>query len=136
IGSLLQAIEKYKFGGITVDIEEVPQASQTDLFMFMRELRAEFQSRGLILAQAVPFDNPDWNYKAYATVTDYMMLMAYDQHWSTGSAGPVAGQDWFDSILKKRMAELSPAQTIVCFGNYGYNWANDKSEEAETVSFQ
>ncbi|MEO6655888.1 MAG: polysaccharide deacetylase family protein [Pyrinomonadaceae bacterium] len=136
IASLLQAIEKYKFGGITIDIEEVPQSSQTDLFTFMRELRGEFQARGLILAQAVPFDNPDWNYKAYASVTDFLMLMAYDQHWSTSEAGPVAGQDWFDSILKRRMAELSPAKTIVCFGNYGYNWANVKGEEAETVSFQ
>ena len=135
IASLLQTIEKYKFGGLTIDIEEVPQSAQTNLFTFMRELRAEFQTRGLILAQAVPFDNPDWNYKAYASVTDYLMLMAYDQHWSDGEAGPVAGQDWYESILKKRMAELSPAKTIVCFGNYGYNWANDK-REAETVSFQ
>ena len=83
----------------------------------------------------MPFDNPDWNYKAYASVTDYLMLMAYDQHWSTGEAGPVAGQAGSRPILKKRMAELSPAHTIVCFGSYGYNWANDKSE-AETVSFQ
>lgn len=135
IASLLDTIDKYKFGGLTIDIEEVPAASQKDLFEFMSELRTEFKSRGLVLAQAVPFDNPDWNYAAYAEVTDYLMLMAYDQHWSTGTAGPIAGQDWFDSILKKRMAELSPAKTIVCFGNYGYNWANDKSE-AETVSFQ
>ncbi len=135
ISSLLATIEKYHFSGLTIDIEEVPASSQGNLFAFMRELRAEFQKRNLILAQAVPFDNPDWNYKAYASVTDYLMLMAYDQHWSTGEAGPVAGQDWYESILKKRMAELSPAQTIVCFGNYGYNWANDKSE-AETVSFQ
>lgn len=135
IASLLATIEKYKFGGITIDIEEVPASSQSNLFAFMRELKAEFQKRGLVLAQAVPFDNPDWNYKAYASVADYLMLMAYDQHWSTGEAGPVAGQDWYEAILKKRMAELSPAQTIVCFGNYGYNWANDKSE-AETVSFQ
>ncbi len=135
IAALLTQIDKYKFGGITIDIEEVPQSSQTNLFVFMKELRAELQTRGLILAQAVPFDNPDWNYKAYASVTDYLMLMAYDQHWSTGEAGPVAGQDWYESILKKRMAELSPAQTIVCFGNYGYNWANDKSE-AEDLSFQ
>ncbi len=135
IDALLQTIDKYKFGGVTIDIEEVPRSSQADLFTFMKELRAEFQTRGLILAQAVPFDNPDWNYKAYAGVTDYLMLMAYDQHWSTGRAGPVAGQDWYDSILKKRMAELSPAKTIVCFGNYGYNWTNDK-REAETVSFQ
>ncbi|HTH50308.1 MAG TPA: glycosyltransferase, partial [Pyrinomonadaceae bacterium] len=98
---------------------------------------AEFQPRGLILAQAVPFDNDEWNYKAYATVTDYLMLMAYDQHWSTGSSGPVSGEDWYEGILKKRMAELSPAKTIVCFGNYGYNWTEgDKENEAETLSFQ
>lgn len=135
IASLLAVIEKNRFGGITVDLEEIPAASQPDLFTFVKELRAEFQPRGLILAEAVPFNDPGWNYKAYASITDYLMLMAYDEHWSTGTAGPVAGQDWFDSTLKKRMAELSPAQTIVCFGNYGYNWANDKSE-AETVSFQ
>ena len=135
ITSLLATIDEYKFGGITIDIEEVPSGAQTDLFAFIRDLRAEFKPRGLILAQAVPFNDPDWNYKAYASVTDFLMLMAYDQHWSTGGAGPVAGQDWFEATLKKRMADLSPAQTIVCFGNYGYNWANDKSE-AETVSFQ
>lgn len=135
INSLLETIDKYKFGGLTIDLEEVPTTSQMDLFTFIQELHAEFQSRGLILAQAVPFENDEWNYRAYANVTDYLMLMAYDQHYSTGVAGPVAGQDWFDSTLKKRMAELSPAKTIVCFGNYGYNWANDKSE-AETVSFQ
>lgn len=133
--AILDLVEKYKFGGITIDIEEVPAASQADLFAFMADLHAAFRERGLILAQAVPFDNPDWNYKAYAAVTDYLMLMAYDQHWSTGEPGPVAGQDWFETTLKKRMAELSPAKTIVCIGNYGYNWAGGK-EEAEDTSFQ
>ena len=135
INSLLETIDKYKFAGLTIDIEEVPPASQMNLLKFMQELHAEFQSRNLILAQAVPFDNPDWNYVAYANVTDYLMLMAYDQHWSTGEAGPIAGQDWYESILKKRMAELSPAKTIICFGNYGYNWAEGE-KEGETVSFQ
>jgi len=135
INSLLDVVAKNGFGGLTVDIEEVPAASQTNLFLFVSELHQELQSRGLILAQAVPFDNPDWNYTAFAKITDYLMLMGYDQHWSTGGAGPVAGVDWFDSILKKRMQELSPSKTIVCVGNYGYNWSDDGSE-AETVSFQ
>jgi spore germination protein YaaH len=135
IGSLLRVIEQNKFGGLTIDIEEVPASAQGALFTFMTELHDEFQPRGLILAQAVPFDNDEWNYKAYASVTYYLMLMAYDQHWSTGEPGPVAAQGWYESILKKRMSELSPAKTIVCFGNYGYNWPGNK-EEAETVSFQ
>jgi len=135
ISSILATIQQYKLAGITIDIEEVPPAQQGNLFKFIQQLHNEFGQRGLILAQAVPFDNPDWNYKAYASVTDYLMLMAYDQHWSTGEPGPVAGQEWFDTILKKRMADLSPDKTIVCFGNYGYNWTDDGSE-ADTVSFQ
>ncbi|MGC2237062.1 MAG: glycosyltransferase [Pyrinomonadaceae bacterium] len=135
IKSLLETIAKYKFGGITIDIEEVPASAQTSLFTFMEELHAEFQKRNLTLAQAVPFDNPDWNYRAYANVIDYLMLMAYDQHWSTGEAGSIAGQEWFETILKKRMTELAPAKTVVCFGNYGYNWTNG-AKEAEDISFQ
>jgi cellulose synthase/poly-beta-1,6-N-acetylglucosamine synthase-like glycosyltransferase/peptidoglycan/xylan/chitin deacetylase (PgdA/CDA1 family)/spore germination protein YaaH len=135
INSLLETIEKYKFGGITIDIEEVPASAQTSLFTFMQELHAEFQKRNLTLAQAVPFDNPDWDYRAYANVTDYLLLMAYDEHWSTGEAGSIAGQNWFETILKKRMTELLPAKTVVCFGNYGYNWTTG-GKEAEDVSFQ
>lgn len=135
IASLLETVAKYNFGGLTIDIEEVPANSQTNLFVFIDELHKELQQRNLILAQAVPFDNPDWNYKAFSSVTDYLMLMAYDQHWSSGEAGPVAGQDWFESSLNRRMQELSPAKTIVCIGNYGYNWS-DASPAAETVSFQ
>lgn len=135
INALLETIAKNNFGGVTVDLEEVPATSQKNLFEFVRELHDEFQNRGLIVAQAVPFDNPDWNYRAYADVTDYLMLMAYDQHWSEGAPGAIAGQDWFDTTLKKRMSELSPAKTIVCFGNYGYNWTNG-AKEAEDVTFQ
>lgn len=135
IASLLDVVAKNNFGGLTVDIEEVPESSQTDLYIFVNELHQELRKRSLILAQAVPFDNPDWNYTAFAGITDYLMLMGYDQHWSTGEPGPVAGNDWFDSLLKKRMTELDPAKTIVCIGSYGYDWS-DTGEEAETVSFE
>ena len=135
INSLLDMVEKNNFGGLTIDLEEVPPSSQANLFTFMTELHRVFQQKGLLLAQTVPFDNPDWDYQAYAKVNDYLMLMAYDQHWSTGEAGPIAGQDWYDSVLEKRMKELSPERTIICFGNYGYDWIKG-TKNADDVSFQ
>lgn len=135
INSLVELADKYKFGGITLDLEEVPAASQKNLLLFVEEIHAEFQKRNLKLAQAVPFDNPDWNYKAYAEATDYQMLMAYDQHWETSEPGSIAGQDWFEAVLKKRMADLSPSKSVICFGNYGYKWEKG-SREAEDISFQ
>jgi cellulose synthase/poly-beta-1,6-N-acetylglucosamine synthase-like glycosyltransferase/peptidoglycan/xylan/chitin deacetylase (PgdA/CDA1 family)/spore germination protein YaaH len=135
IDSLLATIEEKRFGGITVDLEEVPADSQANLLKFVSEMQAAFHEKGLIVAQAVPFDNPDWDYNAYARVTDYIMLMAYDEHWSAGQPGPVAGQEWFDQVLKKRMADLPAAKTVLCFGNYGYNWTRG-GKEAEDVTFQ
>lgn len=133
--SLVQLCIDNKFGGVTIDLEEVPSAAQANLLSFMRQLHDEFGRRKLLVAQAVPFDNPDWNYKAYASVTDYLMLMAYDEHWSTSQPGSIAGESWFTETLKKRMRELDAAHTIVCIGNYGYNWSN-KRKEAEDITFQ
>jgi peptidoglycan-N-acetylglucosamine deacetylase len=135
INALLQTVDENKFRGVTIDLEEVPASSQANLYKFMQELHAAFQPRGLAVAQAVPFDNPDWNYKAYAEVTDYLMLMAYDQHWASSAPGSISAQNWFEQILARRMRELDPAKTIVCVGNYGYDWTSDGGEAPE-VTFQ
>jgi cellulose synthase/poly-beta-1,6-N-acetylglucosamine synthase-like glycosyltransferase/peptidoglycan/xylan/chitin deacetylase (PgdA/CDA1 family) len=85
--------------------------------------------------QAVPFDDPDWHYKDYAAATDYMMLMAYDQHWAGSDPGSVAAQDWYERNIANRMHDLDPAKTIIALGSYGYNWtAGEKN--ADEVTFQ
>ena len=84
----------------------------------------------------MPFDNEDWNYKAYASVTDYLMLMAYDQHWSTGEAGPVAGQDWYESILKKADGRAFAGEDDRLLRQLRLQLAERQENEAETVSFQ
>ncbi|MCM3873468.1 MAG: glycosyltransferase [Pyrinomonadaceae bacterium] len=134
VESLVRFVGENRFGGVCVDFEEVSAAAQPNLLLFMRSLKAAFSSRGWILAQAVPFDNPEWNLRAYAAVTDYLLLMAYDQHWSNSGAGPIAGQDWFDRNLASRMRDLEPAKTIICIGGYGYDWSGDS--EATEVTFQ
>ena len=135
INALLKTVDENKFRGVTIDLEEVPTASQSNLYKFMQELHAAFQSRGLTVAQAVPFDNPDWNYRAYSEVTDYLMLMAYDQHWASSAPGAISAEGWFEQILARRMRELDPAKTIVCVGNYGYDWTSEGGEAPE-VTFQ
>jgi cellulose synthase/poly-beta-1,6-N-acetylglucosamine synthase-like glycosyltransferase/peptidoglycan/xylan/chitin deacetylase (PgdA/CDA1 family)/spore germination protein YaaH len=135
VGALVRLVDENKFGGLTIDLEEVPATSQVNLLRFMTELHAAFLKRGFLLAQAVPFDNPDWNYKEYAAVTDYLMLMGYDEHWQTSPQGSIAGQNWFEQTLAKRMRELDPAKTIMCVGSYGYNWI-DGENQAEDITFQ
>jgi len=135
IASLTKFVQENKFAGICVDFEEPRTESQPNLLTFMQELHAAFATHNWLVAQAVPFDDPDWNYKAYAAATDYLIVMAYDQHWTGSDAGPVAAQEWFEQHLNKRMRELDPAKTIVALGNYGYDW-NDANQNVEEVTFQ
>ena len=135
INSLSSFVQDNKFAGICVDFEEPPEEAQGNLLTFMQELHTAFAAKGLLVVQSVPFDDPDWNYPAYSAATDYLIVMAYDQHWTGSDAGPVAAQDWFEQNLIKRMRELNPARTIIALGNYGYNWTVGTSTTDE-VTFQ
>ncbi|MGB8601908.1 MAG: glycosyltransferase [Rhizomicrobium sp.] len=111
-----------KLQGVTVDFEDVPDAAHADLGKFLSEMSAAFQPHGWIVVQAAPFDDETWPYADYAKRIDYTLLMAYDQHEDSSGAGPIAGQSWFEGILDKRMAQLSPSHTIIAVGNYAYDW--------------
>ena len=134
INALADFVEQNKFGGICVDFEEPTKEMQPNLLRFMQELYAAFKPRGWVVVQAVPFSDDEWSYRDYAAATDYLMLMAYDQHYANKDFGSVAAQSWYEDLLSKRMGELDPAKTIVALGNYGYNWT--EGSDAKEVSFQ
>lgn len=122
INGLVQFVADNRFQGVCIDFEEVPQGSQPKLLQFMQALHATFREHNWIVTQAIPFDDEEWNYRAYAAANDYLMLMAYDEHWAESDGGSISGQPWFESTLAKRMRELKGEQTIICIGGYGYDW--------------
>ncbi len=135
IAALSSFVEQNKFAGVCVDFEEPTRDTQPNLLRFMQELYAVFKPRGWIVMQTVPFEDPDWDYRQYAASSDYLMLMAYDQHWAASDAGSIASQDWYERNLISRMKELDPAKTILALGNYGYDWSSE-SKGAKEITFQ
>lgn len=134
VNQLVQFVSDNRFQGVCIDFEETPESSQKNLLAFMGLLHSTFQARGWSVMQAVPFDDPAWNYAGYAAATDYLMLMAYDEHWNESDPGSIAGQPWFEKMLAQRMKDLDPAKTFVCIGGYGYGWS--KGKETEELTFQ
>jgi peptidoglycan-N-acetylglucosamine deacetylase len=120
--------------GLTVDFEEVPDSAQADLQTFLKEMSAAFKPRGWKILISVPFDDDSWDYVAYSKIVDYLILMAYDEHWETGAAGPIASQGWYEKLLDQRMKDLDPNHTIIALGNYGYDWGKPGTP-AEDVTF-
>ena len=116
-------LEANKFQGLTIDFENVSAAAQPNMALFLHELRDALAGGGYAVVLAVPFDDPSWPYRSYADITDFVLLMGYDQHWEGGEPGSIADQSWFEKTLDKRMQELDPSHTIVAIGGYGYDWS-------------
>jgi len=127
-----------KFQGVTIDFEEVPPTAHKDLQDFLSRLSATFAPHDWIITQSVAFDDDDWPYRTYADIVDYTILMAYDQHEDQSDPGAVAGEDWYERVLDKRMKQLPADSTIIAIGSYGYNWVKggatlvDSFEDAMT----
>ena len=47
--------------------------------------------------------------------------------------GAIAGQDWYERMLDKRMRELPADSTIIAIGSYGYDWV--KGGQATALGF-
>jgi peptidoglycan/xylan/chitin deacetylase (PgdA/CDA1 family)/spore germination protein YaaH/GT2 family glycosyltransferase len=108
--------------GVMLDLESLPAAAHGDYLRFLRELRDRFAPRGWAVMLAVPVGDPDWDLRAYAAVADRLILMAYDEHWMGGEAGPIASQGWFAETVAAAVARTGPDKAIVAIGNYGYDW--------------
>ncbi|HKQ46229.1 MAG TPA: polysaccharide deacetylase family protein [Rhizomicrobium sp.] len=137
-GRLLEQIVGFvaanKLQGVTVDFEAVPQAAHKDLEDFLSRLSAAFAPHDWIIAQAAPFDDEGWPYRTYADIVDYTMLMAYDQVDEHGPPGSIAGQDWYEKTLDKRMRQLPADSVIVTLGSWAYDWADNNP--AMVLSFE
>ena len=131
---IIEFLEFNKLQGLTIDFESVPDSAQADLKTFLQEMRAAFKPRGWLILLAVPFDDNSWDYVAYSHLVDFMILMAYDEHWDTGAPGSIASQGWFEKLLDLRMKDLDPNHTIIALGNYGYDWTLGKT--GEDMTFQ
>ncbi len=115
------AVEAHQ-SGIVVDFEEVSLKSQPHFREFIAELGPGLHAVGLKLMIALPARDDDYDYAFFGRETDAIILMNYDQHWTSSPAGPIAAQDWFMENLRQ-IREVVPAQKIVVgIANYAYDW--------------
>jgi len=122
LDQIVQFVAANKFQGVTIDFEEVPKGAHKDLEDFLSRMSAAFAPHDWIITQAAPFEDDDWPYRTYADIVDYTILMAYDQTDENGDPGAIAGQDWYERTLDKRMKQLPADSTIIAIGSYGYDW--------------
>lgn len=106
INDILNIYLDYGFQGINIDFENIHLKTRDYLTQFVKELYPIFKEAGLIVSMDVTglSTSENWSLcydrERLSKVVDYMMLMAYDQHWASSPvAGSVAEYSWVENSI-------------------------------------
>ncbi|WP_253944987.1 glycosyl hydrolase family 18 protein [Paenibacillus sp. NEAU-GSW1] len=121
IQQLLAFAEMYDLQGINIDFENVYTKDKANVVQFVRELTPLLHEQGLVVSiDVTPKSNSEmWSLfldrNALGKVVDYMMVMAYDEHWaSSPKAGSVASLGWTEEAVARILEEDQvPADKLI-----------------------
>jgi spore germination protein YaaH len=113
------------FDGLQIDFEALNWEDRDNYLSFLQELR-DALPKEKIFSVAVPArwwtkENP-FDYEVIAKIADRVIVMAYDEHWRTGEAGPIASLSWCKKILDFSKKYIPADKLIMGIPLYGRSW--------------
>jgi cellulose synthase/poly-beta-1,6-N-acetylglucosamine synthase-like glycosyltransferase/peptidoglycan/xylan/chitin deacetylase (PgdA/CDA1 family)/spore germination protein YaaH len=133
IKNLLAYVKTNDFSGINIDFEEINVNDNANLTQFMNKLSEQFHHHGLMVTMDVPPNDDKYNYAALAAEVDRMIVMLYDQHNLTSQPGPIAQSNWVKENLNQ--LQIPSQKLIISLGTYGYDWEENSSQPAVSMTF-
>lgn len=124
-----------KFNGLQIDFENIYPEDNKKLPEFLKLIRKSFKNDSLSLSMSIEAENSNLPFNELNNLCDFFVLMAYDEHYSTSSPGPIASIEWYYKVLNNALDRIPQNKLIVGIGNYGYDWEADK-KVGESITYQ
>jgi spore germination protein YaaH len=131
IADLLAASEAYD--GLQIDFELVPGKDGETFRSFLQELRAGLGNKKFTVALPArirTLQDDVYDYAKIAPIVDKILVMAYDEHWSTSKPGPIASMKWCASIAKYSQSVIPEDKLIMGIPFYGRTWGDYSTNKA------
>ncbi len=136
IYEILLHAEIYDLDGINLDFENIHLKDKDYYTQFVRELTPFLREQGLVISVDVTFlsSSENWSMcydrKALADTVDFVMVMAYDEHWGAGSdSGSVSSLPWVRSNLEEILNIVPNDQLVLGIPFYTRLWEEEKDGE-------
>ena len=138
IENLMQEAETYGFDGLNIDFETLTTATGVHFIQFLKELSVQCRNRGLVLSvdNYVPAPyNEFYDLKTQGEVVDYVIIMAYDEHYSgSAEAGSVASLHFVKDALNNTISKVSRERIIMGIPFYTRLWKETEQDGQSRLS--
>lgn len=141
INNIIDLAIIYELDGINIDFENVYLKDKDMFTQFIKELYPICKEKDLKLSIDVTIKSKSENWSmfydrvALGKVVDYMILMAYDEHWaSSPTSGSVASLPWVERGLKNLLTMVDKEKVILAVPFYTRLWEEEKQGAEVKVS--
>ncbi|MCX8129176.1 MAG: glycosyl hydrolase family 18 protein [Clostridia bacterium] len=138
IRQLLAYAALYKLDGINIDFENIYKRDKDALTQFVREITPLLKQQGLVVSIDISVPDGSETYslcydrEALGEIVDYVILMAYDQHWRTSPvAGSVAEVSWVEENINKTLKFVPAEKLILGMPFYTRLWKEEKGTDGK-----
>ena len=123
-GHLAEITASGRYRGIVLDFEGQAPADTDATVRVVRAFRDSVRARGSsLVAVAIPAaDTAAYPTRTFMAVADLLIVMLYDEHWSTSAPGPIATPTWVRRTLGQRVADVGASRIVAALPVYGYQW--------------
>ncbi|MBL5768817.1 hypothetical protein B5V88_07355 [Heyndrickxia sporothermodurans] len=140
INQLRSYMKTYQLDGLNIDIENVEPKDGPLITQFVREAAVYLHNDHKYVSMDITFI-ADGNWSEFyereklSSVVDYMIVMAYDEHWGGAqTAGSVASLPWVESNLKQLLNEVPNEKLILGVPFFTRLWKEEMKEGKLSVS--
>ncbi len=138
INQLISAAIQYNLDGINIDFEYITEDIAEDYIQFLRELSVKCRNNGVVLSvdDKVPIaSNEYYNRTEQGKIVDYVIVMAYDEHWGVESgAGSTASISWVTDGIANTVKQVPAEKVVLGIPFYTKIWGERTDGSVETFS--
>lgn len=125
VSDIVKGAESYD--GVQIDFEAIIPSDRAHFTDFIAELKKALP-KDKILSLALPARRKTvedaFSYRDLGAIADQIIIMSYDQHWSTSKPGPVSSLDWSLEVKRYARSQIPDAKIIYGVPFYGRAWVD------------
>ena len=140
VNKLVGEAKSYGFDGINLDYENIKSAYAKDYLQFVRELSVACERNAIVLSTdnyKPEAYNRCYNLKEQSRFVDYVIVMAYDEHYAGTDAGSVASLPFVKEAVEDTVQFVGKEHVIAGIPFYTRIWTTtDGNTTSRAVGMQ
>ena len=138
IDNMMAEAQKYGFDGWNIDFETLASKTGPHYVQFLKELSVRCRQEGIVLSvdNHVPASyNGFYDLETQGKVVDYVIIMAYDEHYSgSEKAGSVASLGFLKKAVNDTLKKVPKEHIVMAIPFYTRLWAEQAADGGTKLS--